>query len=211
MLQKNMKNVILLTTLFVMISVILSACGPKEPALDIDAQKTGFAQTAEIQATLTAQAQPTATQTPLPTATFTPTPEITATPALTNTAQGGATATPVIVSGSDAAAWLANDPPDKTKLDPGQEFTVTWTLENTGSSTWTTDYYIKFTFDQQMGAPEQVFLPYPVPPGTNVQISVDFIAPETAGEKRSEWKLYNANDVGFYDFYIIIEVVAAGS
>jgi hypothetical protein len=211
MLQKNMKNVILLTTIFVIISVILSACGPKEPALDIDAQKTGFAQTAEIQATMTAQAQPTATQTQVPTATYTPTPELTATPLMTSTEQGEPTATQIASTGVDAAAWLANDPPDNTKFNAGQEFTVTWTLENTGSSTWTTDFYIKFTFDQQMGAPEQVFLPYPVPPGTNVQISVDFIAPETEGEKRSEWKLYNANDVGFYDFYIVIEVVAAES
>ena len=195
-----------------LLSLILSACSPGEPTVDIDAQRTGFAQTADVQATMTAQVQPTATQTPEPTATFTPTPEVTATPtgSLTNTGSGTVTSPLVTGGGSDNARWLANDPPDNTKINTGQKFTVKWTLENTGTSTWTTNYYIQFSSGEQMDAPEKVFLPYPVAPGTNVQISVNFSAPETPGKIRSEWKLVNANDVAFYDFYIEIEIVEPG-
>ena len=192
----------------VLTSLIISACSPTEPTIDVDMQRTGFAQTAEIQATMTAQAQPTATQTPEPTPTFTETPEYTNTPANTPT-ESEATTAPV-TGGADAAQWLANDPPDNTEFNPGAEFTVTWTLENVGSSTWTTGYYIEFASGEQMGAVDQVFIPYEVPPNTNVQISVDFVAPESTGAKRSDWRLVNANDVSFFDFYVIIEVVEPG-
>ena len=62
-----------------------------------------------------------------------------------------------------------------------------------------------------MGAEEKVFLPVPVAPKTNVQISVAFTAPDETGEYQSNWKLYNAKDVAFYDFYIIIDVVEQGA
>jgi len=203
MKNKFQKNMIILI-IIVLASGIISACGPKEPAVDIDAQKTGFAQTANVQATMTAEAQPTATETLEPTATFTATPEYTPTLAVTATKSAPTTSNPS--SGGDAAQWLANDPPDNTIFKPGEEFTVTWTLENTGTPTWTTNYYIKFYSGEQMDAEDKVFLPYPVPPGTNVQVSVDFVATESEGSKRSDWILKNANDETFYSFYIVIEV-----
>ncbi len=203
------KTMILVLLAMLISAMIISACGPKEPEVDIDAQKTGFAQTADVQASMTAEARPTATETPEPSPTFTSTPEQSPTPEVTATEAGTATST-AAASGADVAAWRANDPPDNTVFAPGEEFTVTWTIENVGTSTWTKDYYIEFTSGEQMGAEEQVFLPYAVPPGTNVQISVDFVAPDTTGEKRSDWKLFNANDVSFYDFYIIIEVSESG-
>jgi hypothetical protein len=196
-----------LLTIVILIGLVLSACGQQEPEIDIDAQKTGFAQTADVQASLTSAARPTATETPEPTATspaFTSTPEATNTPA--NTPTESEEVVPPPTGGTDLAAWLANDPPDNTKFAPGQAFTVTWTIENIGTSTWTTGYYIEFSNGEQMGAVEKVTLPYPIPPNKNVQISVDFVAPSSTGAKRSNWKLVNANDVAFYDFYIIIEV-----
>jgi hypothetical protein len=203
-------NVLLIAA--ILLGTTLSACGPSEPELDVDAQKTGFAQTAAIQSTQTVEARPTATETLVPTSTFTPTVTSTGagtgTPMLTPTGSNVTQQPPT--SGSDAAAWLANDPPDNTEFAPGDEFTVTWTIENIGTSTWTTGFYIQFSTGEQMGADEKIFLPYPVPPNRNVQISVDFVAPESTGTKRSDWKLVNANDVAFYDFYIEIDVVSGG-
>lgn len=199
----------------IVLLVLLSACGPQSAEVDIDAQRTGFAQTADAQATMTAQAMPTATatQTPPPTATFTPTQEITLTPtgSTTDTEPGEPTTTSTSAGvGTDVARWMANDPPDKTNFLPNQEFTVTWTLENVGTSSWSTNYYIQFSTGEQMAAEEKVFLPYPVAPKTNVQISVAFTAPGETGEYQSNWKLYNAKDVAFYEFYIIIDVVEQG-
>ncbi len=206
MKNKTKRNILVLTAL-VLASLVFTACGSKTPEIDIEAQKTGFAQTAEVQATMTAQAQPT----------LTPTPEVTFTPTLTQTPTGGtptatvtATATgatpTVATGGADAAAWRANDPPDNTVFAPGEKFTVTWTIENTGTSTWSTGYYIKFYSGDQMSAPDEVYLPYSVPPGKNVQVSVDFTAPDSKGTKRSDWIFKNANDETFYSFYIVVDV-----
>ena len=189
----------------VLLSIILSACRQAEPVLDVDAQRTAFAQTADVQASLTAAAQPTPTETPVPSPTFTPTEIPTSTPILSPTPSEPVDQPPG--NGNDVAIWLANDPPDNTKFSPGETFTVTWTIENIGSSTWSTNYYVEFASGEQMEADEKSFLPYPVPPEKNVQISIDFVAPSSLGAKRSNWKLFNANDNAFYDFYIVIEVV----
>jgi hypothetical protein len=210
-MTKNSKRKLTILTAFVLVSILLTACGGGEPEVDIDAQKTSFAQTADAQASMTAAAQPT----------LTPTPEFTATPTMTMTPEGGtatatlaATATgstaTIATGGADSAAWRANDPPDNTAFRPGEEFTVTWTLENTGTSTWTTGYYIKFLSGEQMDAEDEVYLPYSVPPGTNAQISVDFVAPSSTGTKRSDWVLNNANDNTFYSFYVVVEVNNSG-
>ncbi len=207
-MKQKTKNLTILLIVMMLSITIISACSPTEPTIDVDAQRTGFAQTAAAQATITAQAQPTATQTPEPTPTFTATPEYTNTPANTPT-ESEATTAPV-TGGADEAQWLANDPPDNTEFIPGEEFTVTWTLENTGSSTWTTSYYIEFSSGEQMEAVDQVLLPYEVPPNTNVQVSVDFVAPESTGTKQGYWSIVNANDVPFYKFWVIVEVVEPG-
>lgn len=198
------KRITVLLTVIILLGITLSACRQEEPELDVDAQRTSFAQTAEVQATLTAAAQPTPTETPVPSPTFTVTVTPTNTPILSPTPTEPADQPPG--NGNDVAIWLANDPPDNTRFAPGEAFTVTWTIENIGTSTWSTRYYIEFVSGQQMDADEKHFLPYPVPPERNVQISVDFVAPTSLGPQRSDWKLFNANDNAFYDFYIIIEV-----
>lgn len=198
-----------ISIIFILLIVLgssLSACKPKEPELDIQAQKTGFAQTAIAQASMTAEFLPTATETPTPLPTSTPTRPATSTPISPPTKSGNTEQPPT--TGNDAATWLANDPPDNSKFAPGEAFTVTWTIENTGTSTWTEKFYIQFASGEQMEAPQKVFLPYPVPPSKNVQISVNFVAPQSLGQKRTDWKLFNASDQSFYDFYLVIDIVS---
>ncbi len=209
-MTKKTKKLIILSLMLTLTSVLFSACGTKKPTIDIEAQKKSFALTAEAQAIMTQAAQPTSTptleSTLTPTATETQAVEE-VTPTVSVTA-GTPTATQAVITGNDAGQLIAQDPADNTEFAPGETFTVTWKIENTGTSTWTTDYYIKFTSDEQMDAEEQVNLPYPVPPGTNVQVSVEFKAPSSAGEYKSTWSLVNANDIAFYsNFYIIINVV----
>lgn len=203
-MSKNTRKLMIALTLIIVTGLLLNACQNQEPTVDADIQRTHFAQTANSQATQTFEAQPSPTQTLEPSPTSTSTPEMTATSVITPTQAITATAT--LGGGQDGATWLANVPPDNTKFKSGEEFTVTWTLENTGSSTWTMNYYIEFASGEQMDADEKVFLPYPVPPNTNVQISVDFVAPETEGSKRSNWRIVNSNDIPFYEFYVVIDV-----
>ena len=184
--------------------LILSACRSTEPELDIDAQKTGFAQTAEVQATLTSAAQPTATETPLPSPTFTPEPTATNTPILTPTQGNGTEAPPA--GGIDRAQVIAQVPDDNTSFPPGEAFTVTWTFQNNGTSTWTVNYYIEFAFGESLGAENKVFIWLPVPPQTSLPLTVNLVAPATAGSKVSNWKFFNADGTAFYDFSITINV-----
>lgn len=207
-MKNTYRTKITILMLILTLSVIISACKPKEPKIDIEVQKTSFAQTAQVQATMTAEAQPTATLTPEPT--LTPTLTSTATPGKPTATATTSGATQPPVSGNDSATWRAQTPPDNTVFKPGEKFTVTWTLENTGTSTWTTQYFIKFVSGEKMGAKDVVFLPYTVTPGTNAQISVDFVVPESEGIKRSDWVLKNANDQAFSTFYIVVEISESG-
>ncbi len=202
--MKKRKMLITLALGIAMVIILtLSACGQSEPEVDIEAQRTGFAQTAEVQATMTAEAQPTATETPLPTATFTSTPNVTNTPANTPTPENGAG------GGTDRAVLIAQSPEDNSAITPGEAFTVTWTFENSGSSTWTNNYYIQFSSGEQMGAPEKVFFWLPVPPGTSLPLTVNFTAPSATGNVTSRWKVVNANDSAFYDFSITLDISAS--
>lgn len=203
-MQSKFQKITLNILVTMLLGVSLSACKSKVPELDIQAQKTVFAQTAVAQASMTAAAQPTPTETPTPLPTFTPTKATTDAPPLTPS-KTVETKQPTN-AGNDAANWLANDPPDNTRFAPGEAFTVTWTIENTGTSTWTEQFYIQFASGEQMSADPKTYLPYPVPPSKNGQISVNFVAPDTLGQKRTDWKLFNANDHAFYDFYFVIEV-----
>jgi len=206
----KIKKTTILLVLILISGVLLSACNDGNSDIDIEMQKTSFAQTADAQATMTAQAQPTATPTVEPTLEPTPTEtqETEIAPSPTQSEETPvSTATSASVTGNDSGTWRAQDPADNTEFTPGEEFTVTWTIENTGSTTWNTDYYIEFDSGEQMDAESEIFLPYAVSPGTNVQISAVFTAPTQTGEYQSNWNLVNANGTAFAYFYIIIEVV----
>ncbi len=220
--MKNLKSkrFWILFIAFTSFSMLINACGPAQPTVDIDAQRTGFAQTADAQAAATAEAMPTATPTDIPTATPTITPEATATPANSEEepeTEGDTPAeteqpAPPTGGGIDTGVWRENDPPDKTNFAPGESFTVTCMVENVGTSTWTTQYYIQFATGDPMGVEQdaKINMPYPVPPNTSFQINVDFVAPQETGEKVSWWKLVNAEGNEFYRFNFTIDVVAPG-
>jgi hypothetical protein len=88
--------------------------------------------------------------------------------------------------------------PDGTKVDPGQAFTKTWRLKNNGSCTWTSDYRLVFSSGDQMGAPNAVqFTNGVVPPGGEVDVSVNLTAPNTPDTYKGYFKLRNANNVIF--------------
>jgi len=210
-MKAKSRYITFLVIVMALFSLTISACKNGTQTIDINAQKTGFAQTADAQASLTMAVQPTVTATTTQETAPTPTPTETlmsgtVEPTQTATTENAATSTPI--NAKDEAIYRDQNIEDNTEFSPDEAFTLTWKLENIGTSTWTTNYYIQFTSGDQMGAEEKVYLPYPVPPGTNVQISVDFTAPDEPGEYKSVWSLVNANDEVFYtNFYVVINVV----
>src|SRR5215211_8277531 len=87
--------------------------------------------------------------------------------------------------------------PDGTRYDPGATFTKTWRLRNVGTCTWTTSYTMVFDSGAQMGSTASVAMPSSVPPGQNVDLSVNMTAPNAAGHYIGYWKFKNANGVTF--------------
>jgi len=150
-----------------------------------------FAQTTtpKVEQLIATVAAPTATTTPTnPPLEMVPSPSLPApTAVLTNTA--GAPPAP----GDDKAEFVSDvSIPDGTPIGPEKKFVKTWQLRNVGSTTWTTDYALVFIDGDLMGASPAVPLPEEVAPYEKVNISVEMVAPSTAGKYRGYWKLRNA-------------------
>lgn len=129
------------------------------------------------------------TQPPAPPPTLTPLPPLppTATPI-------GQPPPTVVPSGCDKAAFVADATvPDGTIFSPGAAFTKTWRLRNVGSCAWTTGYKLVYYSGELMSAPTSVNLPWNVQFNGTVDISVNMVAPTTAGKYRGFWILANAN------------------
>jgi hypothetical protein len=98
----------------------------------------------------------------------------------------------------DQVGFVSETIPDGTDFTPGQTFTKTWTLKNTGSCTWNADYDVVFVSGASMDAPAATPITSgTVAPGQTVTVSFDLKAPIAAGTHRGEFKLRNANGVIF--------------
>ncbi len=88
--------------------------------------------------------------------------------------------------------------PDDTAVQPGESFTKTWELKNTGSCTWTSGYAVVFTEGESMGAAAATQLTGgSVAPQQVVQVSITLKAPNKAGSFQANFKLRNASGVVF--------------
>jgi hypothetical protein len=158
--------------------------------VDANAVRTQVAQTVAAELT---QNAPTATFTPTNTDIPTATPTPTITPAPTNTPPPP-TNTPQLTP-CDAAKFIADiNVPDGTIIPINARFNKTWRIQNVGLCTWTRDYSLVFTSGDRMGAPNFIALNTNVRPGETIDLSVELIAPNRAGNYRGYWML--ANDEG---------------
>lgn len=103
--------------------------------------------------------------------------------------------------------------PDGTEMSPGEIFTKTWRLQNRGTCTWTSDYYLVFTGGSSMGETTAVRLPGRVLPGEYVDVSVTLTAPNSLGRQTGYWMLRNPSGALFgygsnagQAFYVDIKV-----
>jgi len=123
---------------------------------------------------------------------------------------GGAPPPPPGCSGTDDATFVGETVPDGTHFAPGASFTKTWTLRNTGTSTWTRACNHRLAFDggEQFGAPAETLLPEgtTVAPGANYTWSVPMTAPSTPGTYRGYWKMDRYGTARFGD-RVWVEIV----
>lgn len=79
--------------------------------------------------------------------------------------------------------------PDGTHFTPNTRFTKTWRLLNIGGCSWDSGYHIQFFPGGEMQDPARLVLSETVPPGGEVDISVEFKAPGSVGTYRVQWQL----------------------
>ncbi len=87
--------------------------------------------------------------------------------------------------------------PDNTPMSPGQAFRKTWRLRNDGTCAWGANaqvHSVTNVNNNPFGAPVVIAMP-DVQPGGTVDLSIDMIAPNTAGLQRSEW-MFMVNEGG---------------
>lgn len=118
------------------------------------------------------------------------------------------TATPVAQVG-DKASYDSQSPQDGTHVQRGQSFDITWNLLNTGTTTWTTDYVMRFFSGTNFTKPGKTryYLNREVPPNTVGACSVDAVAPKDKGTYTMSVVLGNENDENFYivDVTIVVD------
>jgi hypothetical protein len=90
-------------------------------------------------------------------------------------------------------AYQSETIPDNSVFKPGEEFIKTWTIQNAGTCSWTTDYKLVFKGGDQMGGPSSKNLTETINPGESLTLRVDLTAPASSGIYTGTWKV-RAND-----------------
>lgn len=209
--MQNMKWYVALT-LFA--AFILSACGGS----DADATPTLSVEQIQTQAVMTYQAQLTQTAFVLPTST--PLPTDTPIPVVTfslPTGSPAAVATNTSVVGGGQSCYglsYVKDVtiPDNTQVTPGQSFTKTWLVANTGSCAWESGFKFNVVGGDAMGG-VAVTLNQAVEPGRQYEFSVPMVAPtDKTGELKGTWRLSDANGNFFGDgVYVLVQIGGAAT
>ncbi len=161
--------------------------------------------------------------TPLSTATLDATPalEQTATPVIspspTQATPALLTDTPTLPCNRASAGKPEIDitVPDGSLVQPGELFSKTWRLLNTGSCSWTRQYALVWFSGEQFGSTLAQSFSGEVPSGQTVDLTVDLVAPESPGTHQTNWKLrapdgslFGLGPAGDAPFWARIEVVA---
>jgi polar amino acid transport system substrate-binding protein len=123
----------------------------------------------------------------------------------------GPTATPAAcINGMEFVRDLSYDDHDFTdlpKLQPGEKFAKGWRIKNSGTCTWTEEYYLGFVRGDRMNG-ENTDVDSEVKSGQTYDMYVDLVAPNTGGEYAGWWQMFTNEDVPFGEtIWVAIQVV----
>ncbi len=189
--------------------LLLAACSKKTPTPGPEAVYTSAAET--VQAQLQTQGLPTAAATTTPFEFKTATeaappsnPEATLPPVVLPSLPAAATSTPSV---PDRAIYISQSPSDDTSIPVNTPFTMTWTVQNTGTTKWTANYQLRFYIGEKFGSPATTNLNKEVNPGEQVSISLNLTTPKDPGNYNGTWTLSNAEGGNFRPLDVTIKVV----
>jgi hypothetical protein len=136
--------------------------------------------TATANAVLQPGAAGTATATLQPGA---PTPTKGLTPIVLPTATAKAAVQPPASASGDKCEWVSNSPSDNTKINKSASFDTVIKIKNTGTTTWTTSYVLRYFAGERMGAPSDFFVQRTVAPNDTYSFQFSMTAPSSTGKK----------------------------
>ncbi|HTX79757.1 MAG TPA: NBR1-Ig-like domain-containing protein [Longilinea sp.] len=210
------------------IIAFLAACGsqaPATPTTDPNQVLTAINQVVQTQLAQTQAALPTATPTPEPTATETlvPTQESAASATLALPNLSSTTSSGIVLPSTDSTAGpddatIDSDItiPDNTVIEPNHQFTKTWRIKNTGTTTWNSNYRLVYLdgiaisdVPKVLLTPE-VALSTTVAPGATVDISVVLETPGENGTYKYYFRMLNP-DGHFFGDNLWVQFVVKGS
>jgi hypothetical protein len=206
-----MKKTITATSVFVLLSILLSSCNLQAASpTQMGPDQINTIAAATVQALTTQMAPPPATATPLatevPTATATlavPTLNLTGIPTL-SLATSTLIPLPTTAGSTECnkVMFLSDETiPDNTVFKPESKFVKTWKIQNNGTCTWTT-LYSAFMFSNDPASPEitgeaDTNMKASITPGGTVLISVNLVAPKEEGTYTQYWKMQDADGKPF--------------
>lgn len=188
------KKNLLVISLLMTISVLAASCGPRvepTPTVDPQAIMTEVAQTISAELTEVALLTPSPTATVPPTATPQPLPTQALPPAPTS--PSGTTNLPQILptDAPDNAKLIDETVPDDTLFAKNSRFTKTWKLENSGTTTWNSNYKLIYIYGEIMTESLIINITKDVAPKVQVEIPVVFQAPDKDGTYISYFQMMN--------------------
>ncbi len=191
-------------------ALLLTSCGGGEPeptpTLSPDEIQTQAIATFSAALTGTARAAP--SDTPVPTLTPAPTFAPLATSTGGTPFVSGPTAPPT--APCYGLAFMSDVTiQDNTPMTPGQTFTKTWKVKNTGTCAWDAGFKFAFIGGDAMGGTTQT-LTAPVAAGAEYSVSVPMTAPNKAGTVRSNWRMSTAGGQSFGD-EVYVQIVVGGA
>ena len=206
-----MKNTHVMKTILFLLMVsalALSACGgkteetPTPTAPSVEEVQTNTVATFSAALTQTALVMPTST--PIPTNTLIPT-----FPVVTSTA--GSIASPVPTASCYRLVYLKDVTiPDNTPMKPGEAFTKTWLVQNTGSCTWDVGFRFNVIGGNAMSG-VALTLTQEVAPNAQLELSVPMIVPtDVTGTVSGSWRMADANG-GFFGDALTVVILVSGS
>ena len=117
-----------------------------------------------------------------------PTPSLTETPTITPEPSSACI---------NRAGFISETVPDGSEFSPNTNFTKTWTLVNSGSCTWSSEYSLVFVDGSRMGGVSPIGLAEEVPPGDQTTLSVDLQTPASSGTYQGNWMLMDGGGAAF--------------
>jgi hypothetical protein len=185
------------------LALLLGACGPGTP------EPTPTLGPEAIQTITVATFSSVLTQTALFAPTITPTSTATATLALASpTLSTGVTSIPTVACYRLSYAADVSIP-DNTPMTPGQTFTKTWKVRNTGTCAWDAGFKFAFTSGNAMGGVTYT-LPQSVASNAEIDISIAMTAPNTTGTLKGNWRMSTAAGAYFGD-EVYVQIVVGGT